>query len=185
VTAPTNGVLGTCTSSIAAGTTCQFSCNAGYGVSGPTSCSAAGALTAATCTTAVWISRNAVPAQSYMPAQGAGTYDTFMYTYIAGAKALPIPANRGEFYKYASSADTWTTGGTNPPCAVPALPRESGTPSTRSRVAGVGECGRRPCLRCCLWSWAHLPPPSEYRTQYPSHARAFLPCWAAMCVVQR
>ena len=110
VTAPTNGALGTCTSSLAPGGTCQFTCNDGYGVSGPTSCSAASVLSAATCTTAVWISRNAVPAQSYTPAQGAGTYDTFMYTYIAGPQ-LPMPANRGEFYKYASAADTWTTGG--------------------------------------------------------------------------
>ena len=118
VAAPTNGALGTCTSSLAAGDSCQFSCSDGYGVSGPTSCSATtGLLAAATCRTGAWISRNAVPAQSYMPAQGAGTYDTFMYTYIAGPQSLPSPAlaNRGEFYKYASTADIWTTGGTNPP----------------------------------------------------------------------
>jgi hypothetical protein len=114
VTAPTNGALGTCTSSLALGATCQFTCSAGYGVSGPTSCSATMVLAAATCRTGVWTTRKAVPAQSYMPAQGAGTYDTFMYTYIA-TTSTTLPANRGHFYKYASSADTWTTGGTNPP----------------------------------------------------------------------
>jgi hypothetical protein len=145
VTAPTNGALGTCTSSLAPGGTCQFSCNDGYLASGPTSCSATMVLAAATCITGVWTTRKAVPAMSYMPAQGAGTYGTFMYTYVAGAQS-PMPANRGEFYKYASTADAWTTGGTKPPCAVPcavpALPRESGTPSTRSRVAGVGKLMR-------------------------------------------
>jgi hypothetical protein len=96
-------------------------------VSGPTSCSSStGLLAAATCTTAVWISRNAVPQQSYMPAQGAGTYDTFMYTYIAGPQ-LPMPANRGEFYKYSSAADTWTSGGARREravCRASAAPRE-------------------------------------------------------------
>jgi hypothetical protein len=88
-------------------------------------------LAAATCATGAWISRNAVPAQSYMPAQGAGTYGTFMYTYIAGpgwpaGPLLPVPLNRGEFYKYASTADTWTTGGTNPLAVsrASAAPRE-------------------------------------------------------------
>jgi hypothetical protein len=113
VAAPTNGALGTCASSLAAGASCQFSCNNGYGVSGPTSCSSStGLLAAATCRTGVWTTRKAVPAMSYMPAQGAGAYDTFMYTYIAGPGSM---LNRGEFYKYASTADTWTTGGTNPP----------------------------------------------------------------------
>jgi hypothetical protein len=144
VAAPTNGALGTCASSLAAGDSCQFSCSDGYGVSGPTSCSATtGLLAAAMCRTGAWISRNAVPAQSYMPAQGAGTYDTFMYTYIAGK--YTNPANRGEFYKYASTADTWTTG----VCLV--LPRESVTPSTRSGVTVVGECrlGGRGCSATC------------------------------------
>ena len=148
VAAPTNGALGTCASSLAAGASCQFSCNNGYGVSGPTSCSATGVLAAATCRTGAWISRNAVPAQSYMPAQGAGAYDTLMYAYIAGPQS-PMPANRGEFYKYSSTADTWTTG------VCPVLPRESVTPSTRSGVTVVGECrlgGRGCCAACGLAS---------------------------------
>ena len=47
-TAPTNGGVGTCTSSLAHGATCQPTCNNGYTVSGTSSCSA-GTLTAATC----------------------------------------------------------------------------------------------------------------------------------------
>ena len=46
--APTNGGVGTCTSSLASGSTCQPTCNSGYTVSGTSSCTA-GTLTAATC----------------------------------------------------------------------------------------------------------------------------------------
>ena len=113
VTAPTNGALGTCTSTLAAGSTCQFTCNDGYVASGTTSCAAGGTtLTAATCATNVWQSRNAVPQTSYLPAQGAQSYDTFMYTYISQPLS-PLgvgPTARGEFYKYSSTADTWTSG---------------------------------------------------------------------------
>ena len=45
VTAPTNGALGTCTNSLGEGTTCQFTCDAGYGVSGALQVMVAGALT--------------------------------------------------------------------------------------------------------------------------------------------
>ena len=45
---PTNGAAGTCTSSLASGTSCQPECNDGYFVSGPSSC-LAGRLTAASC----------------------------------------------------------------------------------------------------------------------------------------
>ena len=47
-TAPTNGGVGSCTNSLASGSTCQPTCNSGYTVSGTSSCSA-GTLTAATC----------------------------------------------------------------------------------------------------------------------------------------
>ena len=47
--APTNGAVGNCTSSLASGSTCQPTCDAGYIVSGKSSCGAAGALTAAEC----------------------------------------------------------------------------------------------------------------------------------------
>ena len=46
--APTNGAVGTCTSTLASGSTCQPTCNTGYTVSGTSSCTL-GALTAATC----------------------------------------------------------------------------------------------------------------------------------------
>ena len=48
ITAPTNGALGTCTSSLASGSTCLPTCNTGYTVSGSSSC-LLGVLTAATC----------------------------------------------------------------------------------------------------------------------------------------
>ena len=47
-TAPTNGVVGDCTNSLASGSTCQPTCDSGYTVSGTSSCTA-GTLTAATC----------------------------------------------------------------------------------------------------------------------------------------
>ena len=47
-TAPSNGGVGDCTSSLASGSTCQPTCDTGYTVSGPSSCSL-GVLTAATC----------------------------------------------------------------------------------------------------------------------------------------
>ena len=47
-TAPTNGTVGTCTNSLASGSTCQPTCDSGYTVSGTSSCTA-GTLTAATC----------------------------------------------------------------------------------------------------------------------------------------
>ena len=50
-TPPTNGGVGNCTSILASGATCQPTCNAGYGVSGKTSCTT-GTLTAATCSVA-------------------------------------------------------------------------------------------------------------------------------------
>jgi hypothetical protein len=46
--APTNGAIGTCTSTLASGSTCQPTCNEGYTVSGTSSCYN-GAVTAATC----------------------------------------------------------------------------------------------------------------------------------------
>ena len=46
--APANGGVGDCTSSLTSGSTCQPTCDTGYTVSGPSSCSF-GTLTAATC----------------------------------------------------------------------------------------------------------------------------------------
>jgi hypothetical protein len=145
VTAPTNGALGTCTSSLALGGTCQFSCSDGYGVSGPTSCSATMVLAAATCMTGAWTTRKAVPAMSYRPLQGAGTHDTFMYAYIAGAKS-PLPANRGELYKYSSTIDVWTSGpgprmqATSAPGCCSARDGRIGRACTTSFVRAAQKC---------------------------------------------
>ena len=48
--APTNGAVGDCTNNLANGATCQPKCNAGFAISGTSSCDAEGTLTAATCT---------------------------------------------------------------------------------------------------------------------------------------
>ena len=47
--APANGVVGDCTSRLAAGTTCQPTCDEGYLVSGPSACDAEGVKTSAMC----------------------------------------------------------------------------------------------------------------------------------------
>lgn len=47
--APANGVVGDCTSRLAAGTTCQPTCDEGYLVSGPSACDAEGVNTSAIC----------------------------------------------------------------------------------------------------------------------------------------
>ena len=62
--APANGGVGDCTNSLASGSTCQPTCNAGYTVSGPSTCSSSGVLTPATC------SANSCDA-SAAPANGA------------------------------------------------------------------------------------------------------------------
>ena len=69
--APANGGVGDCTSALAAGTTCQPTCNSGYTVSGTSSCSTDGTLTAATCTcNAVWTQQ----AQHYCSANWSDDY---------------------------------------------------------------------------------------------------------------
>ena len=52
-----NGRVGDCTVMLASGTTCQPICNAGYVVSGPSSCSL-GTLTAAVCTDIIALQQN-------------------------------------------------------------------------------------------------------------------------------
>jgi hypothetical protein len=49
VQAPSNGTLGTCPSSISSGSTCQFSCNTGYTLTGSATYCSYGQLTAQTC----------------------------------------------------------------------------------------------------------------------------------------
>jgi len=72
-TAPTNGGVGTCTSSLAHGATCQPTCNNGYTVSGTSSCSA-GTLTAATCSVSSPPPPSpSPPPPSYAPPPSSGT----------------------------------------------------------------------------------------------------------------
>jgi hypothetical protein len=135
VTAPTNGALGTCTSTLAAGSTCQFTCNDGYGASGTTSCAAGGTtLTAATCATNVWFSRNALPAVSLVPLQGALSFGTQMYT-VANPPVGPTSVGAsGDFHNYDSTTDLWATG-TPPPAPSPAPPRARLLPSHSAGIA--------------------------------------------------
>ena len=111
VAAPTNGALGTCTSSLALGNSCQFSCSDGYGVSGPTSCSATtGLLAAATCTfEEAWTTVRAVPAAMTNVGQACAVVGTLFYTYATNFPA-PAPTAFTQFQKYAATTDVWTTG---------------------------------------------------------------------------
>lgn len=49
VTSPSNGSMGTCSSSLTAGASCEFNCNNGHTLSSVTSCDSSGSLTAGTC----------------------------------------------------------------------------------------------------------------------------------------
>lgn len=53
VTAPTNGALGTCPSSLSSGSSCQLSCNAGFTLTGSATSCTDGSLTAQTCVQSV------------------------------------------------------------------------------------------------------------------------------------
>ena len=52
VSAPTNGFLGTCPTTLASGASCQFTCASGYNINGPVTSCSNGVLTAQTCTPA-------------------------------------------------------------------------------------------------------------------------------------
>ena len=115
VTAPTNGALGTCSSTLAAGSSCQPSCNDGFGyvvnnggsVAGATTCSAAGTTLTqtTTCTILVWQSRNSVPTASFYPLQSSVSYGTLLYT-----NTVPAIGASGDFHVYGSTTDLWVTG---------------------------------------------------------------------------
>ena len=115
VTAPTNGALGTCSSTLAAGSSCQPSCNDGFGyvvnnggsVAGATTCSATGTTLTqtTTCTILVWQSRNSVPKPSFYPLQSSVSYGTLLYT-----NTVPAIGASGDFHVYGSTTDLWVTG---------------------------------------------------------------------------
>ncbi len=131
VTAPTNGALGTCASSLAQGATCQFTCSAGYGVSGPTSCSSStGLLAAATCTfEEAWTTVRAVPSKMTNVGQACAVVGSLLYTYTTNFPSTPQTT---AFQKYAAAIDVWTSGAAFP---APAL--------------AYHKCPFERCVVCC------------------------------------
>ena len=120
--APTNGAVGTCTSTLASGSTCQPTCNTGYTVSGTSSCYD-GTLTAATC--------SASPCDaSAAPANGA--VGTCTSTLASGSTCQPT-CNTGYTVSGTSSclAGTFTTA----ECSVaPSPPPPSPPPPAAAAV---------------------------------------------------
>jgi hypothetical protein len=120
--APTNGAVGTCTSTLASGSTCQPTCNTGYTVSGTSSCYD-GTLTAATC--------SASPCDaSAAPANGA--VGTCSSTLASGSTCQPT-CNTGYTVSGTSSclAGTFTTA----ECSVaPSPPPPSPPPPAAAAV---------------------------------------------------
>jgi hypothetical protein len=101
-TPPTNGLVGTCGSSLAANAMCWPECSVGYVISGPTVCGASGALsTTATCLSRpVWVSRNALPFAPYNSGQAAVVHGNYMYV----AAAPPT-----SYLRYSALTDAWTS----------------------------------------------------------------------------
>ena len=125
-TAPTNGVVGTCTNSLASGLTCQPTCDSGYTVSGTSSCTA-GTLTAATC--------SASP--SSPAAGGSGT----------PAADLVLDSTPGE---YGASVVLGASPTRTPHCLFPDSPASSPYPPTQIRPTDR----RPPCTSPSRWSSA-------------------------------
>ena len=112
--APTNGGVGDCTFNLGLGTTCQPTCNAGYTVSGVTSCSAAGVLTSATC--------QRTCDASTAPTNGA--VGTCTNALAAGSTCQPT-CNAGYTVSgvtSCSAAGVLTEAMCNPPCDASAAP---------------------------------------------------------------
>lgn len=106
VTAPTNGALGTCSSTLAAGSSCEPTCNAGYDTGGVRmTCSATGTTLSSTttCGNNLWATRNSLPTSSINSGQCSAVVGSLLYVY-----SYSPPAQA--FHKYASTSDTWTTG---------------------------------------------------------------------------
>jgi hypothetical protein len=100
-TAPTNGDLGTCTSSLALGAACMPTCNSGYILETPTSCSASGILTTGTCQSLpAWVSRNSMPTARYQLA--VATTGNLIYT-LGGLPYLTT------LEVYTPTTDLWST----------------------------------------------------------------------------
>ncbi|CAL6292801.1 unnamed protein product [Bathycoccus prasinos] len=130
--APTNGAVGTCTSTLASGSTCQPTCNTGYTVSGTSSCYD-GTLTAATC--------SASPCDaSAAPANGA--VGTCSSTLASGSTCQPT-CNTGYTVSGTSSctlgALTAATCSANP-CDASAAPVNGAVGDCTSTLASGSTC---------------------------------------------
>ena len=130
--APTNGAIGDCTSTLASGSTCQPTCNTGYTVSGTSSCYD-GTLTAATC--------SASPCDaSAAPANGA--VGTCSSTLASGSTCQPT-CNTGYTVSGTSSctlgALTAATCSANP-CDASAAPANGDVGDCTSTLASGSTC---------------------------------------------
>ncbi|CAL6292695.1 unnamed protein product [Bathycoccus prasinos] len=130
--APTNGAIGTCTSTLASGSTCQPTCNTGYTVSGTSSCYN-GVLTAATC--------SASPCDaSAAPANGA--VGTCTSTLASGSTCQPT-CNTGYTVSGTSSCTLGTltaaTCSANP-CDASAAPANGAVGDCTSTLASGSTC---------------------------------------------
>ncbi len=98
--APTNGLVGTCTSSVAAGSSCTPSCNSGYALLTETLCSSTGVLAPGMCLIPQWLSKNSMPTPRYHLAVATSSnlvYTLGGYPYVT---ALEV---------YTPTTDSWAT----------------------------------------------------------------------------
>ena len=123
-TAPTDGSVGNCTSSLAHGATCQPTCNSGYTVSGTSSCNA-GTLTAATC------SGNSCDASTAPTNGGVGTCTSSL---AHGATCQPT-CNNGYTVSGTSSCSTGTLTAATCSVSSPSPPPPAPPPAKASFTA--------------------------------------------------
>ena len=114
-TAPTNGGVGTCTSTLASGSTCQPTCNSGYTVSGTSSCDS-GNLYAATCV------RNTCDASTAPTNGGVGTCTSS----LAGGSTCQPTCNSGYVVSGVSSCSAATSSSTSTLSAATCVATSSG-----------------------------------------------------------
>ena len=131
--APSNGSVGDCSNDLASGATCQPTCDAGYTVSGTSSCTA-GALTAALC--------DADPCDASVPPDNGGAGDC-TNDLASGATCQPT-CDAGYTVSGTSSctAGALTAASCDAVCSVVGL-------SSLYRASGCG-CA---CVRIAMPAW--------------------------------
>jgi len=130
--APTNGAIGDCTSTLASGSTCQPTCNTGYTVSGTSSCYD-GVLTAATC--------SASPCDTSAPPANGAVGDCTS-TLASGSTCQPT-CNTGYTVSGTSSCyDGVLTAATcsASPCDASAAPENGAVGDCTSTLASGSTC---------------------------------------------